>query len=186
MQEQPISSVVETMDTTIFFYGDISLESAQGLNQALYEVDCRAQAAGAVHTNSGYEPTIDLHIQSGGGSLINAFSILDTIARVKSKVNTYVEGGVASAGTLITCVGDKRFIGPNSYMLIHQLSAGMEGKFADLTDSVKNSEVWMDHITKFYADHTKINPDELPDILSRERWFNAQQCIEMGLADEIL
>ena len=69
-------------------------------------------------------PPINIHIQSGGGSLMNAFYIVDLIQNINSKVNTYVDGYSASAASLMNVVGNKRYMTKNSMMLIHQLSSG--------------------------------------------------------------
>lgn len=179
------TGVLETMDTTIFFYGDVTMEAAMELNQILTEVDIKAQSAAANFAHHGYKPTIELHLQSSGGSLMIAFSIIDTINRLKSHVNTYVEGGVSSAGTLITCAGDRRFIGKNSYMLIHQLQAAMEGKFSEMADTMENSKKFMEHIHKYYEDRTNLKGEVLEEMLRRDVWLDAESCLEYGLVDEI-
>jgi ATP-dependent protease ClpP protease subunit len=60
------------------------------------------------------DPIIHLQINSFGGSVVAALATIDTILTLKSKVYTYVDGGAASAATLISCVGTRRFIGKYS------------------------------------------------------------------------
>lgn len=71
---------------------------------------------------------IYLHINSFGGSLYDAYAAVDTIKNLRVPVYSIIEGCAASAGTIISVVCTKRFIGKNAHMLIHQLSSSMWGK----------------------------------------------------------
>ena len=73
-------------------------------------------------------PPINLHIQSSGGSLMNTYYIVDLIQSLETPVNTFIDGFAASAATLISVAGDKRYMTKNSLMLIHQLSSQNGGK----------------------------------------------------------
>ena len=77
---------------------------------------------------------IYLHINSYGGIIFDALTAIDVIKACKVPVYTIIEGATASAGTLISVVGDKRFIRPNAHMLIHQLSSGCWGKMMEIED----------------------------------------------------
>lgn len=78
-----------------------------------------------------YKP-IKLYITSNGGYVYQVFSIIDTIKSLVVPVHTICRGFVASAGTLLSLAGEKRFITENSYMLIHELRAGTWGKYTHM------------------------------------------------------
>lgn len=67
---------------------------------------------------------IKLYITTYGGCVHSAFNIVDTIHSIDIHVHTICKGCVASAGTLISLSGKKRFITKHSYMLIHELRSG--------------------------------------------------------------
>lgn len=72
-------------------------------------------------------------------------------------------------------------------MLIHEIrSSGFWGKMTTLRDHFENSEKIMKTLTTFIANHSKISIDELPEILSRDRNYDVQECVEKGLVDEII
>ena len=81
---------------------------------------------------------IRLYITSNGGSVHQVFSAIDTILGMKVPVHTVCKGFVASAGTLLSLAGKRRFITENSYMLIHELRTGSWGKFTEITESFEN------------------------------------------------
>jgi len=126
-----------------------------------------------------------LHITSYGGDLLASFRAVDAIKRSKVPIYTVVDGYAASGATLMSIVGRKRFMTPNSYMLIHQLSSGAIGKFWEIKDDYQNCANWMEDIYNLYLEHSGMELDELKSFLTHDVWWKADQCIETGLVDKI-
>ncbi len=131
-------------------------------------------------------PAIKLYISSNGGLVYQVFSAIDTIQGMKVPVHTICKGFVASAGTLLSLAGKKRYITENSFMLIHELRAGTWGKFTHMVESLENSKQLMEHIKSYYISRTKITKEELEEQLKKDVTWNAQVCLEKGLVDEII
>lgn len=129
---------------------------------------------------------INLYITSNGGLVYQVFGVIDTIRGMKVPVHTICKGFVASAGTLLSLAGKKRYITESSYMLIHELRAGHWGKFTHLSESLDNSKQLMDHIKSWYLSRTKMTKEELEEQLKKDVSWNAQTCLEKGLVDEII
>ena len=129
---------------------------------------------------------IKLYITSHGGLVYQVFSAIDTIKTMKIPVHTYVKGFAASAATLLSLAGKKRFITENSYMLIHELRAGSWGKFSQLKDDFNNHTVLNDHIKNYYIKNTKLTKEELDEQLKCDNIWNPDKCVEKGLIDEII
>ncbi len=129
---------------------------------------------------------IKLFITSNGGLVYQVFTAIDTILNMKVPVHTYCQGLVASAGTLLSLAGKKRFITENSYMLIHEIRSGTWGKFSHMCESVENSKQLMEHIKSYYVKRTKITAEELDEQLKKDVIWNAKTCLEKGLVDEIV
>jgi len=128
-----------------------------------------------------------LHINSAGGSVHAGFILYDFIKEYQKNIPVYtvVEGVVASAATIISIAGTKRFITETSYMLIHQLSTFMGGKYEELKDEMANCNKVMKKIIDIYEKHTKINKKKIPDLLKHDLLWNANECIKYGIVDEI-
>lgn len=176
---------VRVVDNKVYYYGDIDESAALDLNRVLIETDAKLQAL-KIAVGDGYEPIIHLHINTYGGSIFAAFSTVDTIRTLKSKVYTYIDGSVASAGTLITAVGSKRFIGAHAHLLIHQLSSGVYGKFSEMEDEIFNCTNLMKLLKEFYKKHTKIPMKKLDELMKKDIWLTAEECKANGIVDEIL
>jgi ATP-dependent Clp protease protease subunit len=101
-------------------------------------------------------------------------------------VYTYVEGAVASAGTLLSLAGDKRYMGKYSHLLIHQLSGGMYGKFNEMEDEIYNCTALMKLLKAFYKEKTKMPMKKLEEILTKDIWLSADECLQYGIVDQII
>jgi ATP-dependent Clp endopeptidase proteolytic subunit ClpP len=148
----------------------------------------RAAEEACILMNHRYSTTdipIYLHINSFGGSVFDAMTAIDVIQNSKIPVHTIIEGATASAGTLMSVVGKKRFMRPNAYMLIHQLSSGCWGKMAEIEDEFKNLQSIMNRIKDIYKENASIPKKELADVLKHDLWWDKEKCIQYGLIDEI-
>jgi ATP-dependent protease ClpP protease subunit len=129
---------------------------------------------------------IKLFITSGGGSVYHVLSAIDTIKGMKVPVNTYVKGIAASAATLLSLAGKRKFITENSYMLIHEIRSGMWGKYSELKDDFYNMTVLNDHIKNYYVKNTKLTKEEVDEQLKQDVIWNPEKCLEKGLVDDII
>jgi len=175
---------VSHVSNRIFFYKEVDQKSMHELVECLHEVasDCMVTAS-----DMGVPmPPIHLHINSPGGDVHAALAALDHIRSSRAPVYTYVDGAAASAATLLSIAGAKRFIYPNAYMLIHQLSAGYWGKYEEIKDEMSNIDVLMDHLRNIYSSFTAMPKKTLDATLKRDIWMSADQCLAWGLVDEIV
>ena len=135
--------------------------------------------------HNNHQEYIYLHINSFGGSVFSAFSVIDTIKNMKVPVVSIIEGAAASAATLISVMCDYRIIYKTSYMLIHQLSSGSWGKMNELEEEMENLKELMNSIKTIYKENTNIPRGEISEILKHDLWWNADICLAKGLVDEI-
>ena len=130
---------------------------------------------------------IDLIIQSKGGSLLPALGLADWIINSEIPIYTWVSGYAASAATLLSCVGAKRFMTKHSVILLHQLSMGIEhSKFDQIEDQYKNGAILMNLIKQIYLEHSNMDIEQLDNILSHDYWLNSSQAKNLGLIDIIV
>ena len=148
--------ILQDINNDIYFYSPITQRSCFELKNKINELDMKSTI---MHVQYKIDPPpIHLHIQSNGGSLFHTLYIVDLIKNLNTPVYTYVDGFAASAATLISVVGKKRFITKNSLMLVHQLSGSDSGKFDELEDQMTNMKVLMYAIKMIYLNNTNINP----------------------------
>tara|TARA_Y100000768_G_C23984349_1_gene687822 strand:- start:1255 stop:2016 length:762 start_codon:yes stop_codon:yes gene_type:complete len=176
--------IIQDINNELYFYGPVSQRSCFELKNKLNELDIKSTI---FHLQYRIDPPpIHLHIQSEGGSLYHTLYVIDLIENMKTPVYTYIDGFAASAATLISVVGEKRYITKNSLMLIHQLSGADSGKFNELQDQMTNMRILMKIITNLYLNKTKLDIETLTTLLNKDLWLDAETCLEYGLVDEII
>ena len=176
---------VEGDDNIIYFYAGVSMKENFKLNKEISYLDREMQM---ISMKLGLKTPIPIHlrINSYGGSVFAAFGSIDYMNQSKTPIYTYIDGCAASAGTIMSVCGDQRFIGENSYMLVHQLSSTHWGKYQELQDDMKNSDNLMKRIKEIYEEKTKIPKTKMDEILKHDLWWDAKTCLKYGLVDEIL
>jgi len=168
----------------IYFCADITAKSAFSLCKYLRTLEIKLRMD-AVCSPSSHPPEIYLHITTNGGCICSAFSIIDCFKSLSIPVNTVIDANVSSAGTIISIHGAKRYICSNSYVLIHELRSGCWGKLAYIDDTYKNCLKIQEHINGIYLEKTKLTKKQLKELLVKDLELNADECIRMGIADEI-
>ena len=167
----------------IHFNGDICDKSAFALNRELRNVETELVTEAVL--NDEKRRPIYLHITSDGGLIYCAWSIVDCLRSLRVDVYSVVDGSVASAATLITLAARRRYMQPNAYLLIHELSGTVNGRYSAIGCEVLNLKEYMKHIKDFYLDNTDLESDELDIILLKDVSWNAGQCLRRGLCDAI-
>jgi len=166
----------------IYFNNDINPDTAFELNKELREV---ANKINILSITLGIDKQpIYLHLTTDGGTIYSAMSIIDCIKSLSVPVYTVIDGYVASAGTLISLAGEKRYMCENAYMLIHELRSGMWGKMTEIDDEYTNLKKLMNHIIKIYVANTNLTKEELKVILKKDINWNIKDCINKGLVHE--
>ena len=181
--KQKYVSVIDNNE--LYFYNDVNVESALVINKTLSDL-ARQLLIAKITFDLQETPHIKLHINSDGGEVFGALSIVDRIQASKVPVHSYAEGLVASASTLISVSCHKRYIRKNTILLIHQVRSWFEGTYEDFNDEKQNMDLIMKVVKGIYLKHTKFTEDELNTLLKRDLYLNAEDAIKYGLADEII
>ena len=175
-------------DNHLYFHTDVSEESVDEVKKLMRNYWNKFYKITKSHSCVEFKPKpLYIHIFSPGGCAYSGFSLFDFIIEYRKKIPVYtiIEGKAASAATIISIAGTKRFITQNSYMLIHQLSTFFGGNYQQLEDEFENSKKCMEKIIEIYKTYTKINKKKLPGILKHDLYWDAEECLANGLVDEI-
>ncbi len=176
---------LESVDNRIYFYSEIGRAEVLQLNKTLRNLNSSHMADQKRFARK--EPDeIFLHINSYGGSIFAGLSVVDEIRRSQVPITTVVDGCCASAATLVSVVGHRRLINKHAFMLVHQLSSVMWGKYSEFKDNMENLNHEMEIIKNIYHQYTKMPDKQIDEILKHDLWWDAKTCIRYGLADEII
>ncbi len=132
--------------------------------------------------------TINIYINSTGGSVFAACGIYNKLKRCSSKINCYVDGIAASAATIILMAADVVYMPSNSLLMIHNPLTMLSGTYGkeDLEANAQALDKIKDAIINAYLSKVNISKEELGNMMSKETWITANEAAEMGFADVVL
>lgn len=174
--------LVRCEGAVVYFHADVSKATVLKLVSCLR----KATAHALCHAHDLQQPEVLLYIHSDGGDAYAGLSAYGHIVRNRVPVATVMDGIVASAASFLLLAGHKRYATRQSYLLIHQLSTGFCGKYADMVDEVRNSTSLMDTFRELYRERTTLGPKRLEALLKKERTLSAATCLKDGFVHEVL
>jgi ATP-dependent protease ClpP protease subunit len=125
---------------------------------------------------------INVHINSGGGSVLEGYGIFSAIRNAKTTVNTHIDGIAASIAGIIAMAGNKRTIADFGRLMIHDPSfGGSNAKTGTnkVLDSIKAS------LITILTNNSNLDEGAIFDVMSEETWLNAEEAFGFGFVDSI-
>ncbi len=131
---------------------------------------------------------ISLYINSPGGSVTAGMAIYDTMQFIKPNVSTLCIGQAASMGAFLLNAGQpgKRFILPNSRVMIHQPSAGFQGQATDIDIHAREILSIKERMNVLMAHHSGQTVEKVKSDTERDNFLTAEDAVEYGLVDRIV
>lgn len=178
------SSDIRVSENNIYLYGEINLDISLDFNYKFTKLEKEMLIHGVKFNIDA--PPILVHINSIGGDIIPALSMVDTIRNSKVSVHTIIEGECMSAATLISCVGQKRLMRRNSVVLIHQMRTSYWGKLDECKEDMKNNKKLTTILKDIYITNTNMEMNYLEKMLKKDIYITSEKCLSLGIVDEIM
>jgi len=130
---------------------------------------------------------INMYINSPGGSVTAGLGIYDTMQHVSAPVATWCIGQASSMGSLLLSAGEKgmRTALPNSRIMVHQPSGGMQGTVADILIHAEEISRLRTRLNEIYSRHTGQPLAVVAETLDRDRFMSAWEAKDFGLVDKV-
>jgi len=138
------------------------------------------------------QKVITMNIDSPGGSVDAGMSIYDTMNFVQAEygvaIRTIGLGMNMSMGSFLLCAGTPghRFILPNSDHMIHQPSAGSQGKVTDMAITQDLVDELKQRLALLYVAHTKMDYETVKSLSKHDTFLRAEECVKLGVVDKVL
>lgn len=138
--------------------------------------------------NEDSKRDIKLYINSPGGSVYDGLAIIDTMDYIEPDVQTIGIGLQASMGAMLLSCGakGKRFVLPNSRIMIHQPSSGTEGKISDQEIALKEGIYLKKKLAEIFAERTEQKLAQVEKDMDRDNWMSAEEAKAYGIVDEVI
>jgi len=131
---------------------------------------------------------ISLYINSPGGSITSGMAIMDTMNYIKSDVSTICLGMAASMGAFLLSCGKKgkRYILPNSEVMIHQPLGGVEGQATEIKIVAERILKLKEKLNMILAKNTKKDLKTITKDTERDYFLDSKEALEYGIVDKII
>ena len=130
--------------------------------------------------------SIDVYINSYGGSVSQGFSIYNQLKSHPAKVRTICNGFACSIASVIFLAGDERIMQGPSLLMIHNpwtMSCGNANELRKTADDLdKMGQVSVD----LYCQTTGLDESTIKEMMDKETWLSASDALELGFATEII
>lgn len=170
LQFSNIASGVATM----LIYKHIGNDDEMG-----YGVDGNQFANELLWLNEAYAEeiqTINVRINSVGGSVADGLSICSAILNSKIPVDTYIDGMAYSMAGVIAMCGRKKYMADFGTFMMHNVGGGDNDEVIDL---LTNS------LAIIFERTTALTIDKCRDLMNKETWMSAEECFSLGIIDTI-
>jgi ATP-dependent Clp protease protease subunit len=131
---------------------------------------------------------VAIYINSPGGVVSSGLAIYDTMQYIRPRVSTLCIGQAASMGSLLLAGGDtgKRFALPNSRIMIHQPSGGVQGQAADIEIQAREILKLRERLNEIYVKHTGQALTDIEANVDRDTFMSPEEAKEFGLIDDVV
>lgn len=131
---------------------------------------------------------IKLYINSPGGSVTAGLAIYDAMQYVKPDVSTICVGMAASMGAVLLASGQKgkRFVLPNSEVMIHQVLGGVQGQATDIKIHAERILKMKGQLNSILAKHTGKKKTQVEKDTERDYFLEAAEAVKYGLVDKVI
>ena len=131
---------------------------------------------------------IYIYINSPGGSITSGMAIYDTMNYIKSDIVTICVGMAASMASILLSSGTKgkRYILPNSEVMIHQPLGGTTGQATEIKIHAERILKLKDKLNKILSINTNSNIKKIEHDTERDYFMNADEALKYGLVDKVI
>lgn len=129
--------------------------------------------------------TIDIYINSNGGSVFDGIAMYNMLKRHKAYKRVYIDGFACSIASVIAMVGNKVVMPKTSMMMIHNPWTIAMGNAEELRKIADDLDMMGDVIKNAYMSKVNIGEDKLSELMNAESFLTAEQCFEYGFCTQV-
>lgn len=131
------------------------------------------------------EHTIELHINSNGGSVKEGVTIYNLLKQSGSHVKGIVDGVAYSVAFVILQACDERIMGVGTTALIHEPWVTASGNARELRKTADDLDVLTASNRKIFLERSNLDEQQLADMMTAETFLTPEDCLQYGLIDKV-
>lgn len=129
--------------------------------------------------------TINVHINSYGGSVAAGWTIYQALRAHGAHINTYADGFVCSAALYPFLAGDDRYAQSTCAFFLHEVSTGTWGYAEDLRKAADEADKLTEIGINAFVERAGMERATVKELMSKETWLSPQEAVEYGIATAI-
>lgn len=132
--------------------------------------------------------SLDVEINSPGGDVmagLGMYNMLRNWAASGKQVTTRVTGVAASIASIVALAGDKRVMPKNSFAMVHSVSGMAWGTADELREEADVIDKIQGSLRNIYVDRMGVDETKATELMAKETWLTAEECLELGFATEL-
>lgn len=176
-------------DRVLSLRGIIDEDNTGKLIDRILQINFEDENNNLVESKIKDRQPIHLHLQSSGGSVSDAFALVDTILNSETPVYTFCDGYAYSAAVFIYLAGERRFSFKHSWFIIHNIKTKLGSLTTqNIQDNLDYLNVLENQILEFLTSRTKLGKVELLEKLNHnmEYMLTSEQALSKGIVTDIL
>ncbi len=152
------------------------------------DINSNTVVAQLLYLDSLNHDDISIYINSPGGSVTAGMAIYDTMNFIESDVSTICIGIAASMGAFLLSSGckGKRFILPNSEVMIHQPLGGAQGQATEIKIAAERILKLKDKLNHILSKNTGKSLKIIEKDTERDNFMSAKEALDYKIVDQIL
>ena len=162
----------------VYVCGEITEETAVSFIQQITYLNCEDAVS-----------PIKVCINSSGGCINSGMLMYDVIQSSKAPIRLYCIGKAYSMAAVLLACGKKgsRYLLPHSRVMIHEplIQYGVSGKSSSIQTVSESLMKTKRELEAILAKHTGKTPEEIAENTKTDHFFDAEEAVQFGLADEI-
>ncbi|OWP87864.1 hypothetical protein BWK60_01545 [Flavobacterium covae] len=165
--------LIKTIENTLYAYGSIWQGDGTWFCETLNRLE-------------SYYSDITIRLHTDGGSVFDGNLIFNAINKSKSNIEIIVDGIAASMGAIIILASNKVKIVDNGFVMIHAPSVYGGGTASELEGQASLLRKMEENFKERLSAKTNLDQEQIDKLMIGDHWFNAQECFDMGLVNEVI
>ena len=183
-----IQKAEDAKTADVYLYGDIVGDSVDWWTGEKTKSSTSANTMKEELEGLGQLDTVNLYINSFGGSCYEGHAVANILRRCKAKTVAHIDAYACSVASIIACACDEVRMPRNTVMMIHNAWVPfVSGNSKELRKIADDLDVENSAFKTIYLDKAgdKLNAQTLDKLLDEETYLTAEQCFELGLCDVV-
>src|SRR5690606_3155617 len=165
----------------LYIYGEITPAKWE-------DSDTTAQSFKEDLEKLGGVETLNVYINSPGGSVFQGQASYNILKRQKGRVNVHIDGLAASIASVVAMAGATVFMPQTAMRMVHDPWMLVIGNAQDLRKTADDLDKIRDSIIEAYLSTagSRLSVEKISELMDNETWLTAQECADYGLCDEVV